>query len=63
MPTKIQKKIILPHGWRREIAHILGINERTVGLALKGEITGKKSAAARQLAEAKLKEFNLTDNT
>jgi hypothetical protein len=43
---------------RREIARALNINERTVGLALKGEITGRKSAAARRLAEAKLKEYN-----
>jgi hypothetical protein len=43
---------------KREIARALKINERTVGLALKGEITGKKSAAARRLAETKLKEYN-----
>jgi hypothetical protein len=59
MTTNIRKKIIiLPHGMRREIARALNINERTVGLALKGEITGKKSAAARRLAEAKLREYN-----
>jgi hypothetical protein len=59
MATNIRKKIIiLPFGMRREIARILSINERTVGLALKGEITGKKSAAARRLAEVKLKEYN-----
>jgi hypothetical protein len=43
---------------RRKIARVLNINERTVWLALKGEITGKKSAAARRLAEKKLKEYN-----
>jgi hypothetical protein len=59
MATNIRKKtIILPYGMKREIARALNINERTVALALKGEITGKKSAAARRLAEAKLKEIN-----
>jgi DNA-binding CsgD family transcriptional regulator len=43
---------------RREIARVLNINERTVGRALKGGITGKKSAAARRLAEKKLNEYN-----
>jgi hypothetical protein len=59
MATNVQKKIIiLPHGMRREIARALNINERTVGLALRGEISGKKSGAARRLAETKLKEYN-----
>lgn len=58
MATNILKKIITPYGMNREIARALGINERTVYLALRGEITGKKSAAARRLAEVKLKEYN-----
>lgn len=57
MAANIQKKIVTPYGMNREIASALNMNERTVGLALKGKITGKKSAAARRLAEAKLKEF------
>ncbi len=41
----------------REIAKMLDISERTVHSAVKGTITGKKSAAARELAEIKLKEL------
>jgi hypothetical protein len=58
MAANIRKKIVTPYGMNREIARALNMNERTVGLALKGEITGKKSTAARRLAEAKLKEYN-----
>jgi hypothetical protein len=59
MATNVRKKmIIVPYGMKREIARALNINERTVGRSLSGEITGKKSAAARRLAETKLKEIN-----
>ncbi len=41
----------------REIAQTLGCSERIVHSALRGLTTGKKSIAARRLAEQKLKEL------
>lgn len=58
--TNIRKKAILvPYGMRREIARVLGVNERTVGRALRGETVGKKSDAVRRLAVKKIQELNL----
>jgi hypothetical protein len=51
-------RLILPYGMRKEIAKSLEITERTVSAAVQGRITGRKSAAARRLAELKLKELN-----
>ncbi len=51
------KRIILPHGMVREIAKMLEISERTVYSAAKGTIKGRKSVAARKLAELKLEEL------
>ncbi len=59
MNVNINKKqqIIVPHGMTREIARTVGCSERLVHSALRGQTSGKKSIAARDLAERKLKEL------
>ncbi len=57
MAVKITKKqIIVPHGMVRKIAQNLHCSERIVHSALKGVTQGKKSDAARRLAELLLHE-------
>ena len=54
----MEKRIIVAHGMVKEIAVALDITERSVYNALRGITKGKKSLAARHLAEKKLKELN-----
>lgn len=63
MNVNINKKrlIIVPHGMTREIAKSLGCSDRIVHSALRGITSGKKSLAARRLAEQKLSELRNED--
>ena len=53
-----KKEIILKRGMAKEIAETLKVTPQIVYMALRWETNGKKSIAVRNLAIAKMKEFN-----
>ncbi|MDR1227096.1 MAG: helix-turn-helix domain-containing protein [Prevotellaceae bacterium] len=59
----MKKEIVVKVGMVQEIAKALDVTERTVYNALRYITNGKKSAAVRQLAKEKMKDYGSPSNT